>query len=373
MIKKLSFEIVKERFIEKGYTVTDTVYLHNHQKLNCVDNDGYKYVIKVNNLAKMGKHYPFVKFNPYVLDNIQRYLDIKSNGTKLLTTEYFGNKQPLKLKCICGKTYCADFGEILCRSSVICGDCKRQRSKEMFSEDVYGFFGGKGLKILDSEKYIRNNIPVACKNNDGYFVKISLSNLQCGRKPLVFSLKFNRENYIRNLNIYFDNNKIQCEALRINEKSTAWSNILICKCSCGNEFTTNLDSIKQGQVRCRRCAKAMSRSEEKVAVWLKENNVEYVFQKRFEDCIDIRALPFDFYIPSQNMCIEVDGQQHEVPFFFNDKHKENCTIKLYKIKFHDNIKNEYCKFKNIKLLRLPYSLCRGQKYKEELSKNIVKG
>ena len=50
------------------------------------------------------------------------------------------------------------------------------------------------------------------------------------------------------------------------------------------------------------------------------------------------------------MCIEYDGKQHfsQYDFFGGEEGFET-------IKKHDNIKNEFCKNNNIKLLRIPYN------------------
>lgn len=40
------------------------------------------------------------------------------------------------------------------------------------------------------------------------------------------------------------------------------------------------------------------------------NNIEYIKQKTFENCIDKRKLKFDFYLIKLNICIEFDGIQH---------------------------------------------------------------
>ena len=63
----------------------------------------------------------------------------------------------------------------------------------------------------------------------------------------------------------------------------------------------------------------------------------------------IRPLPFDFYLPDYNTCIEYDGIQHfEVVDYFGGLDGFITT------KIRDTIKNEYCKSKNIKLIRIPY-------------------
>ena len=59
-------------------------------------------------------------------------------------------------------------------------------------------------------------------------------------------------------------------------------------------------------------------------------------------------LKFDFYIPSLNVCIEYDGEQHfEIAF---GKGEEGLKDRKRK----DEIKNNYCKFNNINLIRIPY-------------------
>lgn len=98
---------------------------------------------------------------------------------------------------------------------------------------------------------------------------------------------------------------------------------------------------------CPRCKE--SHGEKQIRQWLNGHNVLYEKQYKFDDCYDIKPLPFDFYLPKYNLCIEYDGEQHfrPVDFFGGEKH-----FKLQQK--HDNIKNEYCKNNGILLLRIPY-------------------
>lgn len=72
-------------------------------------------------------------------------------------------------------------------------------------------------------------------------------------------------------------------------------------------------------------------------------------ENKFNDCKDQRLLPFDFYLPDYNMCIEFDGIQHFKPIeYFGG-------LKTYKeTKRRDKIKNDYCKNNNIQLIRIKY-------------------
>ena len=129
-------------------------------------------------------------------------------------------------------------------------------------------------------------------------------------------------------------------------KDTICHNLDI-RCSCGNIFTTSFSNYKRcGVNKCFSCSNKESNYEKKIKEYLIENNIDFIQEKRFSDCRDKKPLPFDFFIPSKKLIIEYDGQQHFYPVFGNDSFK--MTIK------HDKIKNEYCKMKNINLLRIPY-------------------
>ena len=67
-----------------------------------------------------------------------------------------------------------------------------------------------------------------------------------------------------------------------------------------------------------------------------------------------KTLPFDFYIPDLNICIEYDGEQHFEPVDFGGKGKEYAEKRFKAQQKRDNIKTEYCKNNNIKLIRIPY-------------------
>jgi hypothetical protein len=102
-----------------------------------------------------------------------------------------------------------------------------------------------------------------------------------------------------------------------------------------------------------------SKAEIKIEKILKENNIKFIPQKKFENCKHIKKLPFDFYLSEYNICIEYDGEQH-----FKRFHFEKDDIRLEKRQKLDEIKNEYCRKNNIHLIRISYF----QNINEELSK-----
>lgn len=92
-----------------------------------------------------------------------------------------------------------------------------------------------------------------------------------------------------------------------------------------------------------------SKGEIEILKFLKNNNIDFVQQKKFKDCLDINPLPFDFYLPNLNTCVEFDGEQHFKPL------KIFGGLKRYTLlKKHDEIKNEFCHKKGIRLIRITF-------------------
>ena len=92
----------------------------------------------------------------------------------------------------------------------------------------------------------------------------------------------------------------------------------------------------------------MSKGEYRILQFLEKQNIKYELQKRYKDCKDKKQLPFDFYLPDYNYCIEFDGYQH----YHKAKYDTDLSFELRKR--HDKIKTEYCKSNGIKLIRIPY-------------------
>lgn len=111
-------------------------------------------------------------------------------------------------------------------------------------------------------------------------------------------------------------------------------------------FITSMDGYINGKNKCDYCARKQSNGERYIKSLLDKYNINCIYQKRFRECKDKRTLPFDFYLPKYNICIEYDGEQHFEPI------RGKKTFEY--IKSHDIIKNNFCKQSNIHLIRVPY-------------------
>lgn len=124
-----------------------------------------------------------------------------------------------------------------------------------------------------------------------------------------------------------------------------------CLCDCG-QYTypnqSNLEGWHSLSCGCRHSSKW----ELFIAKHLTSLNIKFEFQKRFNDCKNEKGsdtLPFDFYPYENNIIIEYDGLHHFEPIKgWGGEEKFKITQK------NDEIKNTYCKNKNITLIRIPY-------------------
>jgi hypothetical protein len=98
---------------------------------------------------------------------------------------------------------------------------------------------------------------------------------------------------------------------------------------------------------CSRCNK--SKGEKKIEYFLNKNKIYFEYNKHFETCRNKNTLPFDFFIPKMNICIEFDGIQHyESIEYFGGDDKLKYQNRL------DCIKNKWCLENNILLVRISY-------------------
>jgi hypothetical protein len=119
------------------------------------------------------------------------------------------------------------------------------------------------------------------------------------------------------------------------------------ECKKHGIFKQRVDAHLQGK-GCTICKD--SKGELEVREYLIKNGIEFIQQKRFSDCMFKSELPFDFYLPKYNICIEYNGIQHYKPidYFGGIKSFHYQLIR-------DKIKNEYCSKKNIHLIVIKYN------------------
>ena len=105
--------------------------------------------------------------------------------------------------------------------------------------------------------------------------------------------------------------------------------------------------------------------EQVIMDWLKSNGIEFEREYSFPDLLGAGNgyLRFDFKIKNKPILIEFQGEQHFKPIeYFGGE----TTFKTQQL--HDNLKKQYCKLHNYKLIEIPYNYTSLDDYLLELVK-----
>jgi hypothetical protein len=114
-------------------------------------------------------------------------------------------------------------------------------------------------------------------------------------------------------------------------------------------FAHSSPSMKQGCPFCR-----ISKGEDEIEKYLIKNNIIYIREYKFKNCINPKTnkhLPFDFYLPDNNIVIEYHGEQHYKEY--KNYFKEAGGLKGRQ--FRDKIKFNFCNQENINYILISYN------------------
>lgn len=232
----------------------------------------------------------------------------------------------------------------------LCGNEKIAKKLSLEKEEVIKRVESKnGNKILNPEDYINSstkNLKIICGSCKNMFITsmASLNNSggmcpSCGVKKCTSNQRLTKEDLEKRIN---GNILLNPEDYISNGKRN-----LKFKCEiCGEVFIASLANYEAGKTVCNNCSQRISKGELKISKILKKYDIDFEPEKRFEDCRDIKPLPFDFYLKDYNAIIEFDGQHH----FKEIEHRNSLEY----VQSHDAIKNKYCEENGIKLIRIPY-------------------
>lgn len=215
-----------------------------------------------------------------------------------------------------------------------------------FKERLFNIYGNQ-FEVLSEYKNNETKIKLKCNHCGNIIEKKPVKMTGSSREGCyICSGKFKKTTeYFKNEL----NDKFPGEFEVLEEYKNARTPIKIKRNKCGHVHNISPDNLLRGK-GCPKCGIKQSKYMNTVEDYLTEKNIKYVKEKVFDDCRNIRPLPFDYYIEDLNVCIEVDGEFH----YETNSVYSNDIESYHLIHKRDSIKNEYCKNNNIKLIRLPY-------------------
>ena len=260
-------------------------------------------------------------------------------------TKYIAAQKDIKCKCLIdGYEWTSKPNRLLRGAN--CPRCSRKEryTHEEFENRVHEI----SPNIEFKEKYLGANRKILCKcTTCGYEWYGRTSHLLRGVGcPKCKGLTKTHQEFIEEMSLKNPN-------IEILSTYTGNKHKVLCRCKIdNNQWYASPNALLRG-TGCPRCSS--SKGETKIEQYLINNNIKFEKQRSFKGCKDVHHLPFDFYIPNQNIAIEYDGEQHFRPVKFGGKNDYNSLVRFEGNKRRDNIKNEYCKNNHINLLRIPYT------------------
>jgi hypothetical protein len=226
-----------------------------------------------------------------------------------------------------------------------CPNCSitKKITNEKFIEKSKLIHGDKYDYSLCNYKNAKTKVKIICKIH-GIFEQISSSHTDQKTGCPICSKKhnYNNDEFIEKSILLHGNKYDYSEVNYINN----YTKIKI-KCEKHGYFTQTPSNHLSGK-GCELCNS--SKNENLISLYLTNNNITFNRQHKFIECRHERVLPFDFYLPDYNTCIEFQGRQHYEPIEFFGGY--NGFIKQQK---RDNIKKKYCDKNDIKLLLIKYN------------------
>lgn len=359
MGKRKTQEEIKSFFEVNGYELID-IYKKNNIPLNCRKN-GYYYKISYVNL-QAGKTPSLwgISNIDNIERNILRLLDKRKSDSEYISAKIItksNNRRILvNFKCGCGEKFSMTVDDAIGNKYICCHKCamkKRGRSQRKGTVKIIEYIESCGYKVLDKHKEYTTQEYIEVIDSDGYLGFVKDAGLHSGKGMSRFDIRSNKKHYIENVNHWCKDNKLSVKCIGFADKKYTRPALQF-QCECGNNFVTSIASFQNGKVLCDECSKRISSYEKIFKDFLDSEDIEYIYQYSINQCRDVLPLPFDFYLPQYDLLIEIDGEGHYHPCYFNRITKEQALATYEITKKHDEIKNDFCKINNKRLLRIPY-------------------
>lgn len=235
-----------------------------------------------------------------------------------------------------------------------------KKTDKQFKHEVYTLVGDE-YTIL--EPYVDAKTKIKVKHNKcGSAYKVSPNTfLSTGRRcPYCFETK-KKTDIVFEQEVY---SLVGNEYTFLEPYVDAKTKIKVKHNKCGNVYEAQPTNFIQGY-RCPYCNSP--KGETIITKLLDTFNIDYEYQKTFDDLKDKSYLSYDFYISDQNILIEYQGIQHYQPVdIFGG---EDRFINQQK---HDQMKLDYAKEHGYNLIAVPYTADTFSKVKKYLVKHGLK-
>lgn len=353
MVKRLSYNEVKDFFKNNGYTLLNTEYKNNKTDLDVICPHGHHWTVRFSNFKNGIRCSSCQTYGRKTIEDFKEEVQSRVGDEYIVLSNIYINtdtKIDMKHNTVeCGYEYKVRPNSFL--RGQRCPQCfgVKKRTVEKFKSEVYELEGDDYIVL--SEKLVNSNQKIRLKHNieecgheflmrPQSFVSSRNRCPQCFGKNKKTTTQYKEEVYDLVGDDYKILGKYETSKTLIETKHDIEE--------CGYIWGVSPNNFLR-RSRCPKCSSSLG--EKIIADFLSLNSVNYIHDKTYSpECKDKKALRFDFQIFENNtlLCmVEYDGRQH----FAGWDGKEGS---LKDIQRRDQIKNQYCKDNNIPLIRISY-------------------
>jgi hypothetical protein len=331
MSTKPSIDTLQELALQRGGKCLSTTYTNSATKLEWQCHQGHRWAALYHTI-KYGHWCPDCSGKrKHTIEQMQEIA--KAKGGKCLSTSYENTNSRLLWECAKGHQWYREPNGIINANSwcTKCVGLKRKTIKEIKELAI-----SKGYKCLSTE-YINSNAKLLweCSNGHQWYAvphgnKISCPNCSRKAKPLIEDIrKIAKTKGGELLSTIYINNTVKLK----------W------KCADGHIFDMNYASVNNSSQWCPQCN--WFYNEEKCRFIL-----EFLLQTEFKKTRQVlgNRLELDGYSEKHNLAFEYNGIQH----FNKKKHFHSGRNSLEQTKKRDDLKENLCREKGIRVIYIPY-------------------
>ena len=339
MGKKFSYKLVKEIIENEGYELLSDSYENIHKKLEIKCPNNHIFKMSFNNFKKGQRCKKCSSKNKYLVEEINEIAN--KNGFTLLNKEKeFNMRTAILLENEAGEissmTLYSFENKYIHKEKNINPNYNNKKYTQEFVENMVE---KRGCKLLNQYKGNKSKLKIQCPKGHVFEIRFDSFKKGSGCKECMRDSMKNDIDLVKM--------KLETRGFRLISRYEGSHEKITVMCNKGHIFDSTFDRLVNHKCDCPICKE--SKGEKKIRKFLDRNNIQYICQYRINECKCFKSLPFDFYLPEYNTCIEYDGIQH----YEENKHFGGHEAFVERQK-RDSIKTEYCLNNNIGLIRIPY-------------------
>lgn len=265
-------------------------------------------------------------------------------------------------KCECGNTAEVKGINLTSQKTKSCGCISKEKGLDIDSiiGKTYNEFC-----VLEFTGRSKHYAPMfKCKCSCGNVVEVNGYNLLSGLSTNCGCKRKETLSKIRTGNIVNKKFNSLTVLRKTDERNNFNKALYECECDCGNIIKVTSCQLTTNHTKS--CGCKISQNNALVIKVITDLGYEvlpeyFIYPKN----APMKYLRLDAYIPSLNVAIEYDGEQHFFPVDFGGYGEAQALINFNLTKERDYYKDLYCKENGIELLRIPY-------YEQSRIKEIIK-